>query len=143
MRSYDKHRSTKFIQKSEIEDSPHGGLLVTIREVTEENVAPEYKAEEIKYVIYFEEAFKPWTPGIEVLEIIKQIAGTGNVDEWSGTKLVLFIDPNVKFGGKKVGGIRCRAPKNQPETQQNEPAETQFCNDCKNLKEECTCKPAY
>ena len=115
MRSYDKHRSTKFIQKSEIEDSPHGSLLVTIKEIAEENVAPEYKAEEIKYVIYFEEAYKPWTPGIETLEVIKQIAGTGNVDEWPGTKLVLFVDPNVKFGRKMVGGIRCRAPKNQPE----------------------------
>jgi len=36
------------------------------------------------------------------------------VDEWRGTELVLFVDPNVKFGHKKVGGIRCRAPKNQP-----------------------------
>ena len=89
MRSYDKHRSTKFIQKSEVEDSPHGGILVTIKEVSEENVAPDWKAEEIKYVIYFEEAYKPWTPGIETLEVIKQINGSGNVDEWPGTKLVL------------------------------------------------------
>lgn len=92
--------------------------MVTIKEVAEENVAPEYKAEEIKYVIYFEEAYKPWTPGIETLEVIKQIAGTGNVDDWPGTKLVLFVDPNVKFGRKMVGGIRCRAPKNQPEPDQ-------------------------
>jgi len=118
MRNYDKHRSTKFIQKSEIENSPHGGLLVTIKEVAEENVAPEYKAEEIKYVIYFEEAYKPWTPGIETPEVIKQIAGTGNVDDWPGIKLVLFVDPNVKFGRKMVGGIRCRAPKTQPEPEQ-------------------------
>lgn len=118
MRSYDKYRSTKFIQKSDVENSPHGGLLVTIKEIAEENVAPEYKAEEIKYVIYFEEAYKPWTPGIETLEVIKQIAGTGDVDDWPGTKLVLFVDPNVKFGGKMVGGIRCRAPKSQPEPEQ-------------------------
>jgi hypothetical protein len=89
--------------------------LVTIKEVTEENVALEYKPEEIKYVLYFEENYKPWTPGIETLETIKQINGSGNVDEWPGTKIVLFVDPSVKFGGKVVGGIRCRAPKNQPE----------------------------
>ena len=135
MRTYDKYRSTKFIQKSDVER----GALVTIDKITEENVAPEYQAEERKYVIHFKEDYKPWAPGIEVLEIIREIAGTGNVDDWSGTKLVLFVDPDVKFGRKKVGGIRCRAPKEQPETQQNEPAETQFCNDCKNLKEECTC----
>ena len=139
MRSYDKHRSTKFIQKSDVENSPHGGLLVTIKEIAEENVAPEYKAEEIKYVIYFKEAYKPWTPGIETLEVIKQIAGTGNVDDWSGTKLVLFVDPNVKFGGKMVGGIRCRAPKNQPETQQDKPESTDVTEPDSSIQEPPFC----
>ncbi len=121
MRSWDKHRNTKFIQKSDVENSPHGAILVTIKEVTEENVAPEYRNEEIKYVIYFEEDYKPWTPGIETLEIIKQINGSGNVDDWPGTKIVLFVDPNVKFGGKVVGGIRCRAPKqSEPEPEPQE-----------------------
>ena len=123
MRSWDKHRQTKFIQKSEIENSPHGAILVTIKEVTEENVALEYKPEEIKYVIYFEENYKPWTPGIETLEDIKNINGSGNVDDWPGTKLVLYVNQNVKFGGKVVGGIRCRAPKQtqpEPEPQEDE-----------------------
>ena len=117
MRNYDKYRNTKFIQKSEVER----GALVTIDKVTEENVAPEYQAEEIKYVIHFKEDYKSWAPGIETLETIREIAGTGNVDDWSGTRLVLFVDPNVKFGAKRVGGIRCRAPKSQPETQQDKP----------------------
>ena len=112
MRNYDKYRNTKFIQKSDVER----GALVTIDKVTEENVAPDSQAEEIKYVIHFVENYKPWAPGIETLETISYITGTGNVDDWSGTILVFFIDPDVKFGVKKVGGIRCRAPKNQPET---------------------------
>ena len=139
MRSYDKHRNTKFIQKSDVER----GILVTIEKVTEENVAPESQAEEVKFVIHFVEAYKPWAPGIETLENIKQIAGTGNVDDWSGTRIVLFIDPDVRFAGKKVGGIRCRAPKEQPETQQDEPTKAEFCDECKNLKEECICDPPF
>ena len=146
MRNYDKYRSTKFIQKSEVGK----GILVTIDRVTEENVAPDSQAEEIKYVINFKEAYKPWAPGIETLENIKYIVGTGNVDDWSGTKLVLFIDPDIKYAGKRVGGIRCRVPKGQPETQpetqqapeqssQNGPVEAEFCDDCKNLVEECVC----
>jgi hypothetical protein len=108
MRSYDKYRNTKFIQKGDVEK----GALVTIDRITEENVAPEYQAtEEIKFVLHFKEDYKPWAPGIEVLETIKIIAGTGNVDKWAGTRLVLFVDPDVKFAGKKVGGVRCRAPK--------------------------------
>ena len=116
MRNYDKYRNTKFIQKSDVER----GALVTIDKVTEENVAPDSQAEEIKYVIHFKEDYKPWAPGIETLDTIHGIAGTGNVDDWPGTKLVLFIDSEVKYAGKRVGGIRCRAPKGQPETQQKD-----------------------
>ena len=139
MRSYDKYKNTKFIQQSEIENSPHRSILVTIANVTEENVAPESQPERIKYVIHFKENYKPWAPGVETLGAISHIAKIGNVDKWSGTKLVLFVDPNVSFQGKITGGIRCRAPKNQPETQQDEPPKAEFCDDCKNLKEECTC----
>lgn len=152
MRTYDKYRNTKFIQKSDVER----GILITIDKVTEENVAPDSQAEEIKYVINFKENYKPWAPGIETLDNIKCIAGTGNVDDWPGTKLVLFVDPDVKFGRKKVGGIRCRAPKNQSGTQQptqeqteNEPhqdiqnhvQESKFCGDCGKPKDECSCIP--
>ena len=148
MRSYDKYKSSKFIQQSEIKDSPHGAILVTISKVTEENVAPENQAEKIKYIIHFKEAFKPWAPGVETLGAISNILGTGNVDDWPGSKLVLFIDPNVSFQGNITGGIRCRAPKNTvvadnaPEPDQsiqNEPTKAEFCDDCKNLKEECVC----
>ena len=148
MRSYDKYKNTKFIQQSEINNSPHGCILVTINNITEENVAPESRPERIKYVLHFKENYKPWAPGVETLGVINQIAGTGNVDDWSGTKLVLYIDPNVSFQGKVTGGIRCRTPKGQPETQQlpeqssqNGPVEAEFCDECRNLKEECTCVP--
>ena len=109
MRSYDKYRDTKFVQKTDVEKE----VLVTIDKVTEEDVSMEDKPEKMKFVIYFKEDYKPWAPGIESLEDIHRIAGTGNVDDWHGTKLVLLVDPDVRFAGKKVGGIRCRAPKNQ------------------------------
>ena len=107
MRSYDKYRDTRFIQKSDVER----GILVTIDRITEEDVSMDDQPEKIKYVIHFKENFKPWVPGIETLEEINIIAGTGDVDNWPGTLLVLFVDPEVRFGGKKLGGIRCRAPK--------------------------------
>ena len=157
MRNYDKYRNTKFIQKSDVER----GALVTIDKVTEENVAPDSQVEEIKYVIHFVENYKPWAPGIETLETINHITGTGNVDDWSGTKLVLLVDPDVKYAGKRVGGIRCRSPKSQPETPSaNEPhpditedtntyeeaksaQESKFCPHCGQLHIECICDPPF
>ncbi|MCJ7482623.1 MAG: hypothetical protein MUO31_06630 [Thermodesulfovibrionales bacterium] len=113
MRSWDKYKNTTFIQKSDVER----GALVTIDRVTEENVAPDSQPEEIKYVIHFKEDYKPWSPGITTLDIIGQIAGIGDVDKWPGTKLVLYLDQNVAYKGKITGGIRCRAPKGQPEAE--------------------------
>ena len=107
MRSYDKYRETSYIQKSDVEK----GILVTIDQIKEEDVSSPGFAEKIKYVIYFKEDYKPWVPSISSLEEIRSITGTGNVDEWPGTLIVLYVNPDVEFAGKKVGGIRCRAPK--------------------------------
>jgi hypothetical protein len=35
---------------------------------------------------------------------------------WTGKKIVIFNDPTVSFGGRTVGGIRVRAPKQAPQT---------------------------
>jgi len=107
MRSFDKYRDTKFIQKTDI--GP--GIKVTIAKITEENVAPDNQPEEKKYVLHFKENYKPWVPNIGSLEEINRITGTGDVDQWYGTEIVLYVNPDVEFAGKRVGGIRCRAPR--------------------------------
>ena len=33
-----------------------------------------------------------------------------NTDGWVGRPVEIFVDPNVMFGGKKVGGVRIRVP---------------------------------
>jgi hypothetical protein len=37
------------------------------------------------------------------------IFGDKNTDSWLGKKITLAYDPNIKFGGKRVGGIVFRA----------------------------------
>lgn len=104
MRSYDKYRETKYIKKSDLEKP----VLVTISKVTEEDVSG---SGEMKYIIYFKENFSPWVPNTGSLEEIKSITGKGDVDRWPGTVIVLYVNPDVEYAGKRVGGIRCRAPK--------------------------------
>ena len=118
MRSFDKYRDTKFVQKTDVEK----GALVTIATITEENVAPNNQPEEMKFVLNFKENIKPWVPNIGSLEEISRIAGTGDVDKWPGTIIVMYVNPDVEFAGKRVGGIRCRAPKNQPPVNEQPPA---------------------
>jgi hypothetical protein len=44
-------------------------------------------------------------------DVLAEIAGTGDYDEWGGIEVGLYTDPNVSFSGKKVGGLRLKAVK--------------------------------
>ena len=44
-------------------------------------------------------------------DVLEEIAGESDSDAWQGVQIVIYVDPNVKFGARRVGGIRIRAPK--------------------------------
>jgi hypothetical protein len=43
-------------------------------------------------------------------EILAEITGTDDPNEWKDVPLQLYVDPDVPYGGKKIGGIRIRKP---------------------------------
>lgn len=98
---------SKFLKRDDV----GRGMLVTIAEVREENVAKEGAPEEMKWCAHFEESDKPMVLNWTNLQLIARIAKDENSDNWSGTKVVLYDDPNVSFGGKITGGIRVREPR--------------------------------
>lgn len=89
-------------------------MLVTIRQITQENVAKSGAPEELRWCIHFEECDKPAVLNSTNGQIIASIVKSEETDNWAGHKIVLYDDPTVSFGGKLVGGIRVRAPRNQP-----------------------------
>lgn len=40
--------------------------------------------------------------------LLEEMTGKDDSDDWNGTSVELYIDPNVSFGGKRVGGVRVR-----------------------------------
>lgn len=42
-------------------------------------------------------------------ESLEEICGTDDYASWVGHAVVLYADPSVMFGGKRVGGLRIRA----------------------------------
>lgn len=90
------------------------GVLVTIKAIHEQNVAKEGAPEEMRWCMSFVELDKPLVLNSTNGQIIAQITKSEETDSWPGHKIVLYDDPNVSFGGKLVGGIRVRAPRNQP-----------------------------
>src|SRR5690606_34199708 len=48
---------------------------------------------------------KPWKPSKTALRCLAMIWGA-DASKWSGLRLTLYNDPDVTWGGMKVGGIR-------------------------------------
>jgi hypothetical protein len=102
-------KESKFLKK----EDAGTGILVTISHVTQENVAKEGADQELKWVIHFKETDKPMVLNSTNGQLIAAILKSEETDSWAGHKIVLYHDPNVSFGGKLMGGIRVRAPRNQ------------------------------
>lgn len=103
-------KQSRFLTQNEV-DPP---VLVTIKGCKQENVAKEGADPEYRWTLFFHELEKPMTLNSTNGQIIAAITGSKTSDAWIGRKIILYRDPNVSFGGRLVGGIRCRAPQSQP-----------------------------
>jgi hypothetical protein len=99
---------SKFLSKDDLGDPK----VFTIESVVKELVQTEEGKSE-KAVVYFGEDTKPFILNKTNGEILFSELG-GDTDEWEGRKVELFVDPNVRFGTKKTGGIRVRVPAESP-----------------------------
>ena len=100
-------RESKFLKQSDI--SP--AALMTVAGVRQHNVAKEGAEPEHKWCLEFHETDKPLVLNSTNIQLCEKVFGSDNTDDWTDQKLVLYVDPNVSFGGKITGGIRVRAPK--------------------------------
>jgi len=115
-------KNSKFLGK---EDCPSPILLTFASpSVVHENVAMEGHPQEMKWCGRFLETQKMMVFNTTNLELAALATGQTNTDNWPGKKIVVFIDPTVQMGGKLVGGIRIRAPRNQPAAPAPAPAPT-------------------
>lgn len=112
-------KNSKFLKKEDVGN----GVLVTITGCTEVNVAADGAPEELKWCLHFAEVEKPCVLNSTNGQIIAGFIGSDNTDDWVNRKIVLYHDPSVSFGGKLIGGIRARAPRNlQPAAKPATPA---------------------
>jgi len=102
-------KESKFLKRADVGE----GVLVTIRNLTQENVGKEGQDEDMKWAMHFTELEKPLILNSTNAQIIAQILKSEETDDWTGRQVVLYDDPSVSYGGKLVGGIRVRAPRGQ------------------------------
>ena len=102
-------KQSRFLTQKDI-DRP---VIVTITGCRAVNVAMEGAETDERWTLSFREFEKPMVLNSTNGQIIAAITGSDESDAWIGQKIVLYVDPNVSFGGKLTGGLRCRAPKGQ------------------------------
>jgi hypothetical protein len=94
----------QYLKKEDLSDPVDTELLW----VKEEKVTAPGKGTKIRLVAYFDGLTKGLVLNTANCEILAEITGTDDPNEWKDVALQLYVDPDVKYGGKKTGGIRIR-----------------------------------
>jgi hypothetical protein len=82
----------------------------TLLWVKEEKVTAPGKGTNTRLVAYFEGLSKGLVLNTANCETLAELTGTDDYEKWADTTVQLCVDPDVTYGGKKIGGIRIRKP---------------------------------
>lgn len=105
---------SKYLKQSDVEED----TVVTVEKVGKANVAREGDEPEYKWLVRFTEFKKPMVLNSTNIKRLAKACDSENSDDWAGKQVVLFVDPDVEFGGNVVGGLRIRAHKAAPPVRQ-------------------------
>ena len=104
MPTVDDLSNSKYIGKADVNNGP---VKATIKRWSKEEVG---QNNELQFVIHFEGNVKPLILKPTNGDRIKAAVGTGDLDKWPGKQITLYLEPNVEFQGKMVGGVRVAVP---------------------------------
>jgi len=102
--------SGHYLKKEDLSDPVNTELLW----VKEETVTTPGKDTTTRLVAYFEGLSKGLVLNTANCETLREMTGTVDPNEWKDVALQLYVDPDVTYGGKKIGGIRIRKPLSGP-----------------------------
>ena len=101
---------TKYMSKDDVK-SPVTGIIARVVNET----LGQGDDQEIKPVMYFSSGpEKPMVVNATNWMSVEAIYGDES-DNWTGKPIEIWVDPSVSFGGKRIGGLRLRAPSNHVE----------------------------
>jgi len=103
------------------EDVGEAGMIFTIETVEAQQVSFQDGPEETKFVMTFVERDIYGNENKLILNFTnitktEEIFESGDTDDWVGKQIVLYNEPDVKIGQKKVGGIRVKSVTQQAPT---------------------------
>jgi hypothetical protein len=78
--------------------------------IKEERVTAPGKDTNTRLVAYLDGLAKGLVLNTANCETLAELTGTDDYEKWVDIPVQLYVDPDVKYGGKKTGGIRIRKP---------------------------------
>lgn len=93
---------------ADLEDYTENGsnLIFTIDYVNQEFGTKVAGRKTDANIAYFKESIKPMVVNAGNCEVLKKMTGTWHLDEWKNIPVQLYIDPDAKYKGERVGGVR-------------------------------------
>lgn len=116
---------SKYLRKEDFDEDQ----VCTIKDCRLEQIGKEAEAEQ-RWVLYFRERDKGMVLNVTTIRVLEAAYG-GDTDQWVGNKVMVYVDPNVSFGGKVVGGLRLRTAKGKTAPVVPRPAEFDEFEDSK------------
>lgn len=95
---------SKYLKQSDVD----GEVLVTVRGVKRVNVARDDEEPEYRWTVKFQEFEKPMVLNATNIKRMAKALGD-DTDDWIGGNVLLYVDPDIEFGGNVVGGLRIKA----------------------------------
>lgn len=96
---------SKYLRQEDLNDEE---TVVTVASLKKVNVAQEDEPPEYKWTIKFQEFERPLVLNSTNIKRLSKALGD-DTESWLGGQVKLYVDHDVEFGGKVVGGIRVRA----------------------------------
>ena len=96
---------SSYLKQSDFDEA---GLIVTVSHVEQKNVAREDEPPENKWVAYFKEYEKGMVLNTTNINGLAKACDSDDTDNWPGKEVVVYVDPNVGYGGKTTGGLRIK-----------------------------------
>ncbi len=81
---------------------------VTVEGLKKVNVARDDEEAEYKWIIKFHEFPKAMVLNATNIKRLGKALGD-DTDGWKGGQVMLYVDPDIEFGGNVTGGLRIRA----------------------------------
>jgi hypothetical protein len=95
---------SKYLKQSDVD----GDVTVTVQKVGQKNVARDGDEPEMKWMVKFEEFTKPMVLNSTNIKRLAKSCESEDTDDWTGKKAILYVDPDIEFGGNVVGGLRIK-----------------------------------